>query len=453
MALLGLLPAACGDSAPEVGQLGAVEGFVGVVAVEESRAALLAKDVLSTGGTAADAATAAFFAMSVTYPVGVGLGGGGICAVYDPLSDKAEILDFLPRAPAAGGEIALPTAVRGIASLHARYGRLRWSQVVTPAERLARFGHPISRALLRRLAPVQGLLDGDLMLKAHFLTNLGELRREGSDLVQVELATVLGRIRSKGVADFHGGESGKLFIEDSTKLGGKVTIDELRRYIPAWHAGKTWEFGNLIVHGPPAGVGGGDLLARLIDGFAADEDDLSIARRLAVTSGAYGAGGTARPLGDAAIAIVDWQGSAVACHFTLGRELGMARIMPSLGFAPVPTAAADAYRYVAPVVANNPFLTEGYFAAAAGGGALAPAALAPAVVDILEADRGLETAVRAPRAVQLGTGGEALQESGDNRSIGRVQAVYCPKQPTRNQKTCGAISDPRGFGLGLGQIN
>ncbi len=451
LAIFLFLPSACSDSTPPVGELGAVEGFVGVVAVEEPRAALLAQDILSAGGTASDAATAAFFAMTVTYPVGVGLGGGGICIVYDAISATVESLDFLPRPAAAGGEVLIPGSLRGMASLHARYGRLRWSQVVTPAERMARFGHPMSRALNRRLANSKQILDGDLMLKRLFLSNDGAVKAEGVQIEQVELATVLGRIRAKGVSDFHGGESGKLFVEDTTKLGGKITIDEIRKYIPSWKKTRTWEFGNLVVHGPTEDIAGGRILASMVDGFeSAGQFDATT--RLQVTAAAIGDQVVQSHGGDAALAIIDSRGNAVSCQFTMGKELGMGRMLPSLGFAA--TSAASPIDHVAPMLASNPHLDQGYFAAASSQGLAGLAALAPLVVGVLEEDQELAAAISALRAVKLGTRGEEITETGDGRGarIGLVQAAHCLTAVTRSPELCTAVSDPRGYGLAPGQV-
>ena len=79
--------------------------------------------ILNQGGSAADAATAMFFAMTATYPVAAGLGGGGICIVADPAKGMQEF-DFLPRAARAGGAYAVPGVVRGFYDLHAVFGAL-----------------------------------------------------------------------------------------------------------------------------------------------------------------------------------------------------------------------------------------------------------------------------------------------------------------------------------------
>src|SRR4051812_13568193 len=149
-------------SAPQQGQPGFIQGFLGGVATDEPRATLAARQVLSAGGTAADAAVAAGFVLSVTLPSRAGLGGGGACLAYagDKKSQNQgvpEAVLFTPVAPASLGPnadrpAAVPMLARGLYLLHARYGSLPFESLIVPSEQLARFGTPTPRALANDIA-------------------------------------------------------------------------------------------------------------------------------------------------------------------------------------------------------------------------------------------------------------------------------------------------------------
>ena len=78
---------------------------------DEAQAVKAGAAVLAEGGSAADAVTAVYFAMSVTYPVAAGLGGGGLCVVRNP-NGNVETFGFLTRDSKGGGPYALPGNVR-----------------------------------------------------------------------------------------------------------------------------------------------------------------------------------------------------------------------------------------------------------------------------------------------------------------------------------------------------
>jgi NADH:ubiquinone oxidoreductase subunit 3 (subunit A) len=153
-----------GPSAPPAGSQGFVRGFLGGVASEEPSASAVARAVLSAGGTAGDAAAAAGFMLSVTLPSRAGLGGGGACVVYHPRRDAPEALIFMPGARQGGTATAdrpaaVPMMARGLFALTTRMqGARPFEELIAPAEQMARFGAPASRALVADLAVVGGAL-------------------------------------------------------------------------------------------------------------------------------------------------------------------------------------------------------------------------------------------------------------------------------------------------------
>ncbi|MDP6345139.1 MAG: gamma-glutamyltransferase [Alphaproteobacteria bacterium] len=398
--MLGL--AACSTPDAEVGEIGAVKGFLGGAVIEEPHAALLARDALSAGGSAADAAVAAFFGLTVTYPAAVGLGGGGVCLYYDHRQNIAETLDFRLRAPAAGGDIAVPGTLRGMALLHSRYGRLRWAQLIAPAETMARFGHQMSRAMARRLAPAAARLDADALAKRIFLNPDGAARQEAGGLIQVELAALLTRIRSRGIADLYGGESGRQFVAAANSQGGKLTMRDLRGYRATWGKTVQRKVGNNVLHRP-------------------------------VLTGA--GGGTAA--GEAALVVADRFGSAVACVFGMNGEFGLGRMVPTLGLFLAPSGAGG--QRPEPLLAVNHHIEEAHLAVAGSGGAAGNQAAARIAEATLAGGRSLTDAVAA-----------MLASSGDRRpgpGAGLVQAIWCKGGIRSKPEGCRFATDPRGFGL------
>ncbi len=252
MVLAGLLfLAACGpasdffekagfDKQPDIAKK--ITTYPGVVVSDEPQAALVGRKILEIGGTAADAAAAVYFALSVTLPSQAGLGGGGVCVVWNSWNGKAEALDFIARRPlsvsaaAADRPSAVPGNALGFEVLQRKYGRLRWSQVVAPAEAMSRFGIKVSRTLARDFALVGDALMAEPETRRIFASpdRPGQVAGEGDKLVQEDLADILGGIRRQGAAALYKGKLAEKITTAVKAAGGTLELSDLGSYRPRW---------------------------------------------------------------------------------------------------------------------------------------------------------------------------------------------------------------------------
>jgi len=389
-------------------------GFLGAVAAEEPRAALVARDVLAAGGNAADAAVAAGFALAVTLPSRATLGGGGACLIHDPRRGAEAVL-FPPGArgalpPSTDRPAALPQLARGLFLVHSRSGRTRFEELLRPAEDLARGGMTISRAFAADLAAVAGPLAADPVAREVFFGGGTRPPEEGTRLVQPGLAATLGQLRSSGVGDLHQGLLARRLAEASVAAGGGLTIEELRAALPRALPAVSQPLGAETVSALP--TPGGEAALAALAGDAASR-----------FGGAVGA--------TTALAVLDRQGGAVACVFTANNLFGTGRVAAGTGI----------------------------LLAAAPGGAVQPPPLAALVVHG-RGGQGL-------RAVSVGSGQAAAPEAAAlplaafTRGVAVADAVAVAPEPGRSlllacrgpvlsaAGTCAASGDPRGSGLGL----
>ncbi|MAI49073.1 MAG: gamma-glutamyltransferase, partial [Rhodospirillaceae bacterium] len=252
----GLICVACGSDGPPEGQVGFVEDNFGGVVSDEPRSALIGRDILSAGGNAADAAVATYFAMSVSYPGAATLGGGGMCVVYRGDQEIVETIDFRPMLFVAGNRaVMIPGSVRGMFALHARYGRLKWEALLLPAERLARFGNPVSRAFARQVAGLPDVAFADFDFRRIFAPR-GKPLVEGEVLRQEELSATLAGIRLRGPGEFYSGDLAHLLASELGSMAGiTVPVDVFRGYRPKWLKTVIVDVGKNELH-LPAGQGG-----------------------------------------------------------------------------------------------------------------------------------------------------------------------------------------------------
>lgn len=403
----------------KVGTIGFVSGFAGGVTSDEPRATLVGRDVLAAGGTAADAAVAMGLTLAVTLPSSAGLAGGGVCVVNHVDSKTVEVLDFLPP-PGPDGVTGVPAMPRGLFALHAKYGRLRWEEVVSPAENLARFGNPVSRAFARELVAGAPYIQPSPEVGRVLAGPDGRPLGEGAVMTQLDLAALLGRLRQRGPADWYGGPLGRDWAEAARRAGARVTVEDLRGWLPQWRQPAAIAVGNDELSTPPQGMAG-HAVAELWRTDAAS------------TLPAERQGG---PLGATGFVVADRDGNAVSCALTMNGAFGVGRMVPGFGaFLPgAPQQAGDSLLPLAAALIINRNVDEFRFGVAGGGGGAPENAVRVAAAAVAE-DRSLSEALSA---VAGQPSGQAL-----------VDALHCPKGLPPFPGSCSIGSDPRGAGYAL----
>ncbi len=450
-----------GPSGPPAGEQGFVRGFLGGVAAEEPTAAAIARSVLSSGGTAADAAAAAGFALTVTLPSRAGLGGGGACLVYHPRRDAPEAVLFMPGSRQSGlsgadRPAAVPLMARGLFALTTRMeGARPFEEMVVPAEQLARFGAPVSRALHADLTVARGPLLADPNARAVFARADGSLVAVGERIINTALGGTLTALRGQGVGDMHQGALARRLVEVVPQAGGgDMTLAELRAALPVVRPAFVQDaaggdrVGFLPVDGGLAAAGsfralaaGQGLVQAQARGLAvgrAARDGLGTDAAALLASAELTTGAFPTLPASTALTVFDRNGGAVTCVFTMNNLFGTGRMAPGLGFllAAAPDIGAVQPPLVAAAIGWNPNLRAFRMAVSASGQAAAPMAVAgPLAAQMLRATAAGDAVVA------------------NSPEPGRAQLAICPRYLPGRPQDCVAVSDPRGLGVALGAVD
>ncbi|ABS64884.1 gamma-glutamyltranspeptidase [Parvibaculum lavamentivorans DS-1] len=403
--------------------------FAGAAVADEPAAALIARQVLERGGTAADAAAAVYFGLSVTYPAAAGLGGGGICLARASGSKTVETISFLTRNPRGGGAVAVPGNVRGFALLHARYGRLPWGSVVGPAERLAATGTSVSRATARQLAASSAIIGASPALRRTFTNSSGAIASELDVVTRIQLAATLAQVRSQGVSGFYAGQTAHRLVEESAAADGSLSLDDLRDYrpevLPAQSVGGIWL--------PAQSVGAGAYNAALLSniGTAGPAELADIARRTAIGLGAPA--DIDRDFGSTAFAVLDGQGGAVACAVTMNGLFGTGRVAEGTGivFATAPSnpTLGLGSAFLSPVIVTGANGERVHMSGAGAGLKGAPSILSMA------------------KNAASGSGAVSALEASPADAASSANAVVCADGVAAG--SCVLAINPRGEGMGI----
>ena len=317
------------------------------VAAGHPATARIGVDVLTAGGTAADAAVAAVLASCVAETLLTGISGGGYATYYDAGSGTVTCLDFFVTIPGldgatpapmtpievnfggvpleyavGGASVAVPGVPAGCGELHARWGRLPWRDVVEPASALARHGAPLPEAQARTLvslAPV--MLRGD---GATIYAPDGRLLGGGDLLYHPGLDHALSRLADEGPSVFYTGALGAATVDAVQASGGALGHADLAAYRVVELPVVSAELAGYRVHGRTD-------LNRTVPTIAALPPLVGLSRAERAVHIADALRDVSRPrVGDTTnISVVDSDGDACVVTTTLG--LGAGVWLPGLG--------------------------------------------------------------------------------------------------------------------------
>lgn len=224
----------------------------GAIATSQPLATAAGLAVLQRGGNAIDAAVTAAAVLSVVEPHMTGLGGDVFALVWSAKEKRLVGLNSSGRAgarmtreellrrghkqvPEEGAEsVTVPGALAGWATLLERYGTLSLAEALAPAIQLAEDGFPVSPIIARQWAAEVERLKRDDAARTTYLLDGARAPRAGEWFRNPDYARTLRLLAEKGPSVFYGGELGRRLVEHVEKLGGFLTLDDLKKHQADW---------------------------------------------------------------------------------------------------------------------------------------------------------------------------------------------------------------------------
>ncbi|XP_078585959.1 glutathione hydrolase 1 proenzyme-like [Branchiostoma floridae x Branchiostoma japonicum] len=248
----------------------------GAVVSDAALCSDIGTDILKNEGSAVDAAIATVLCQGVVNPQVSGIGGGGFMVVR--LRDKsASVIDFRETAPSAatrdmfhnklsqvnvdGLSVAVPSQLRGLELAHQKYGKLPWSQVISPVVELARNGFAVTEELADALSSI-GIdnMSGDF--KKVFAPN-DRLFTAGQKMTRSDLADTLEQVAENGADVFYTGPIAESVVTAAHNTGGVINVQDLTDYQALLKPTLNTTYKESYILTAPAPSGGPSLLSIL----------------------------------------------------------------------------------------------------------------------------------------------------------------------------------------------
>ena len=210
----------------------------------DPQATKAAYDILSDGGTAADAAIAAQLVLGLTEPQSSGLGGGAFILYFDALNNILTTFDGRETAPLAstpnyflkknmepmnffeavldGRSVGVPGTPALLGKLHERFGKTNMQKLIEPAFNLALNGFSPSKGLLKSLKNDVGRLDQNIISKEYFYNK--------QIIKNNKYASVLKNFADKGSSIFYKSPLSTNIINSVNKKNGILIQKDFDSY-------------------------------------------------------------------------------------------------------------------------------------------------------------------------------------------------------------------------------
>ena len=248
------------------------------IATPHPEATAAAREILSQGGNAFDAAIAVSAALAVVEPYGSGLGGGGFFLLRQPGTPAGyRFIDAREKAPGNAtadmylkdGKVepglsingplaaAIPGLPAALDELAARYGKLPLRSSLAPAIRLANQGFAVDRIYRDRATLRLSALRDDAESARLFL-HRNEVPALGQAIRQPELATTLQRLADQGRDGFYRGPVAQTLVREVNAAGGIWSLDDLASYRTAEREPLRYRLADQreLISAPPPSAGG-----------------------------------------------------------------------------------------------------------------------------------------------------------------------------------------------------
>jgi gamma-glutamyltranspeptidase/glutathione hydrolase len=233
----------------------AVQATKQMVVAANPLAAQAGLDALRAGGNAADAVVAVQTVLGLVEPQSSGLGGGAFLVWYDAASGKVTTFDGRETAPAAatselflgpdgkplgffnavigGRSVGVPGVPRLLETVHAKYGKRPWKDLLQPAIDLADNGFAVSPRLNTMISEDVGHLDTQPVTRGYFFDASGAPLAIGATLRNPDYAVTLRALADGGADAFYEGPIAEAIVSvvvNHPSNPGQLTLADLAGY-------------------------------------------------------------------------------------------------------------------------------------------------------------------------------------------------------------------------------